>query len=481
MRATCANIVRIAIVVFGISCCSIGLAAKSDYQESIDAHQSQFEKVALDLWNFAELGYQENQSSALLQAELKKEGFKVSSGIADIPTAFKAEYGTGGPVIGILGEFDALPGIAQSTSPFKESIDNATGAGQACGHHLFGAGSAWAAVAIKEWLKASNIPGRVVFYGTPAEEGGSGKVYIARSGAFDNVDIMLHWHPASANHASPRSTNSNKSGKFTFKGISAHAASAPHKGRSALDGVEAMNMMVNMMREHVPQDSRLHYVITKGGLAPNVVPDLAEVYYYVRHPKREMVKELFERVVNTARGAALGTDTQMSYEVMHGNYSLMPNETLQRVMHAKLEELGGITYSKEEQKYAQAIYKTLVQPSSKIGDQEKVAPYKRTHGYGSTDVGDISWLIPTGGISVATWVPGTAGHSWQAVAAGGTSIGLKGTKLAAKALAATALEIYKNPDIVVRAQKELQENVGPDFNYEALLGDRKPPLDYRVN
>jgi aminobenzoyl-glutamate utilization protein B len=271
------------------------------------------------------------------------------------------------------------------------------------------------------------------------------------------------------------------SGKFTFKGISAHAASAPHKGRSALDGVEAMNMMVNMMREHVPQDSRLHYVITKGGLAPNVVPDLAQVYYYIRHPRREVVKELFARVVDTANGAALGTGTQMSYEVMHGNYSLLPNETLQRVMQAKLEELGGVSYSAAEQKYAETIYKTLVQPSAEIGDQESITPYQRTHGYGSTDVGDVSWLIPTGGIGVATWVPGTAAHSWQAVSTGGTSIGLKGTKLAAKALAATALEIYENPRIVDQAKKELQNNVGPDFKYQALLGDRKPPLNYRNN
>lgn len=481
MGFSCINRIKMTIFALGTCLSSAVLAENTDYQSSIDNHQAQFEKVALELWNFAELGYQETQSSSLLQAELKKEGFTITSGIADIPTAFKAEYGKNGPVIGILGEFDALPGLAQSASPFKDVISNATGAGQACGHHLFGAGSAWAAVAIKEWLEESNIPGRVVFYGTPAEEGGSGKVYIARSGAFDNVDIMLHWHPGSSNTASPRSTNSNMSGKFTFKGISAHAASAPHKGRSALDGVEAMNMMVNMMREHVPQDSRLHYVITKGGLAPNVVPDLAQVYYYVRHPRREVVKELFARVVNTANGAALGTGTQVSYEVMHGNYSLLPNETLQTVMQAKLEELGGITYTAAEQKYAKTIYKTLVQPSGEIGDQETISPYKRTHGYGSTDVGDVSWLIPTGGIGVATWVPGTAAHSWQAVASGGTSIGLKGTKLAAKALTATALEIYENPDIVAQAKKELQDNVGPDFDYKALLGDREPPLDYRNN
>jgi aminobenzoyl-glutamate utilization protein B len=480
------NLIKIVIkaslpIFAGLALSSLVLGATADYQKSIDNHQKQFEKVALDLWGFSEMGYQEVKSTSVLQAQLKKEGFKVTAGIAGIPTAFKAEFGSGGPTIGILGEFDALPGLAQSTSPFKETLGNATGAGQACGHNLFGAGSAWAAVAVKEWLEKSGIPGKVVFYGTPAEEGGSGKVYMAREGAFKNVDILLHWHPGSSNSASPRSTNSNMSGKFTFKGISAHAASAPHKGRSALDGVESMNMMVNMMREHVPQDSRIHYVITKGGLAPNVVPDLAEVYYYVRHPRREMVKELFERVANAGRGAALGTDTKMSYDIMHGNYSLLPNETLQRVMQTQLEELGGVSYSSKEQEYAETIYKTLVEPSGQIGDQRKIDPYKRTHGYGSTDVGDVSWLIPTGGIQVASWVPGTAGHSWQAVSTSGTSIGLKGTKLAAQALTATALAIYKNPSIADEARKELQENVGPDFNYEALLGDRKPPLDYRVN
>jgi aminobenzoyl-glutamate utilization protein B len=242
------------------------------------------------------MGYQEYRSSNLLKEALSEEGFRIQNNVANIPTAFIAEYGSGFPVIAILGEFDALPGISQSASPFKEKYkDNI--AGHACGHHLFGAGSAWASVAIKEWLLKNKNSGTVRFYGTPAEEGGSGKVYLAREGLFDDVDIVLHWHPGSQNHARPRTSNANKSAKFSFKGISAHAAAAPDKGRSALDGVESMNMMVNLMREHIPQDSRIHYVITKGGLAPNVIPDEAEVYYYVRHPKRKMVEELFKRVV----------------------------------------------------------------------------------------------------------------------------------------------------------------------------------------
>ena len=457
---------------------SLNTYAERNLEKLINNHQNQFEEVAIRIWDYAEVGYQEYKSSSLLKEQLLKEGFSIKSNIANIPTAFVAEYGQGFPVIAILGEFDALPGVAQSSSPFKESYkDNQ--AGHACGHHLFGAGSAWASVAIKEWLSANNQQGTIRFYGTPAEEGGSGKVYMARDGIFNDVDVILHWHPGSTSHASPRTSNSNKSAKFSFKGISAHAASAPDKGRSALDGVESMNMMVNMMREHVPQESRIHYVITKGGLAPNVIPDDAEVYYYVRHPKRQMVEKLFDRVVKAAEGAALGTETDMTFEVMHGNYSLMPNDTLQRIMHEKLVNLGGISYSQDEDEYAKKIHSTLLNPTAEIGDQENILPYKRRHGYGSTDVGDVSWLVPTAGARIATWVPGTSAHSWQAVASGGTSIGLKGTKLAVQVLSETAKEIFLNPSIATLAKEELNKNVGKSFNYIPLLGDRDPPLDYR--
>ena len=459
---------------------SINIYSSSIEQIALE-HKDRFSEIALEIWDHAEMGYQEIKSSNLLAAELEKEGFKITRNVAGIPTAFIAEYGFSGPVIGILGEFDALPGLAQSISPFKEVIDNGTGAGHACGHHLFGAASAWAAVTVKEWLQDNNIEGIIRFYGTPAEEGGSGKVYMVREGLFDDVDVVLHWHPDDTNSANSRTSNSNKSAKFTFNGISSHAAGAPDQGRSALDGVESMNMMVNMLREHIPQESRIHYVITKGGLAPNVVPDLAEVYYYVRHPEMHMVEELFNRVVKTAEGAAIGTDTDMSYEVMHGNYSLLPNDVVQKIMHKNLNNFGGITYSKDENEYANTIYKTFVKPALKIGSQENVSTFKKSHSYGSTDVGDVSWVVPTAGIRTATWVPGTAAHSWQAVASGGTSIGLKGTELAAKTIAATAVEIFNDPSIVQAAKNELNQRVGDDFIYKALLGERNPPLDYRVN
>ena len=445
--------------------------------KSINSHQEEFQNLALKIWDLAEVGYQEYKSSALLQESLESKGFRIET-LPYMPTGFIAEYGTGSPVIAILGEFDALPGISQSSSPFKETYKN-NQAGHACGHHLFGAGSAWSAVAVKEWLSKNNKAGTIRFYGTPAEEGGSGKVYMVREGLFDDVDVVLHWHPGSVNHASPRTSNANKSAKFTFRGLSAHAASAPHRGRSALDGVESMNFMVNMMTEHIPQESRIHYVITKGGLAPNVIPDEAEVWYYVRHPKEKIVEELFQRTVKAANGAAEGTETSLSYEVIHGNYSLMPNDTLQSLMNEKLIKRGGISYDNEEKEFAEKIYKTLLNPTSSIGDQEKILPYRTFHGYGSTDVGDVSWLVPTAGARIASWVPGTPGHSWQAVASGGTSIGLKGEKLAAQVLSDTAIEIYLNPKIIEDAERERLKRVGEDFNYFPLLGDRDPPLDYR--
>ena len=266
--------------------------------------------------------------------------------------------------------------------------------------------------------------------------------------------------------------------KFKFKGISSHAAGAPQNGRSALDGVEAMNMMVNMLREHMDEEARIHYVITKGGLAPNVVPEEAEVYYYVRHPNVDGVRNLFNRVVKAAEGAAKGTETKMVFEVMHGNYPLMPNETLSVLIDEELKKLGGISYTDEENLFAQELYKTLLNPDSVIGDQLVVQPLVLTQSKGSTDVGDVSWKVPTSGVRIATWVPGTSAHSWQAVAAGGTTIGTKGSTLAAKVLANSAVRLYLDPKIIKVAWTEHKDNIG-DHEYAALLGDRKPPLDYR--
>lgn len=435
-------------------------------------------EIATKLWDWAEVGYQENQSSQLLQDTLSLEEFRIESGVAGIPTAFVAEYGSGGPVIAILAEMDALPGINQNSTPVREPVENKH-AGQACGHNLFGAGSVSAAIAIRHWLEDTGTEGTIRLYGTPAEEGGSGKVYMVRAGLFDDVDIALHWHPSDRNSAAASTTLANRSAKFRFSGISAHAAGAPERGRSALDGVEAMNMMANMMHEHMPQDARMHYVITSGGEAPNVVPDFAEVFYYVRHPDPDGVEKIWARLENAARGAAMGTGTEVDWEVIHGNNPLLVNETLAKMMDSKLRELGGITYTAEEQRFAEEIASTFDSPRNELGSQEEIQPYKVSLGYGSTDVGDVSFAAPTVGLRTATWVPGTSAHSWQAVAASGMSIGEKGTELAAKTLTAAAIELYQNEELVEQAKAEFEEKRGEDYVYKSLLGDREPPLDYR--
>lgn len=454
---------------------------KKNIISNIDDRQEDYFSIAMQIWNYAELGYQEKESSGLLQKELTKNGFSIQQGVADIPTAFIASYGSGKPVIAILGEFDALPGVSQTASPFREKREEVN-AGHACGHHLFGAGSMAATIEVKEWMKANKIAGTLRFYGTPAEEGGAGKVYMVREGLFDDVDATLHWHPSNSNSANASSSLSNKSAKFRFYGVASHAAGSPWNGRSALDGVEAMNMMVNMMREHISPESRIHYVITSGGEAPNVVPEFAEVFYYCRHPEMDMVKQNFEWLVEIAEAAAKGTQTRMEYEVIHGLYNVLPNETLARVVHNNLSGIGGFEYTAEETTFAEKIVESFEYASNvSLNTVKNVAPFRvnRRGTGGSTDVGDVSWAVPTAGLRTATWVPGTSAHTWQAVAAGGTTIGKKGMVLASKTLALSAMDFFKNSDLLAKAKEELIKQRGANFKYESLLGDRQPPLDYR--
>jgi aminobenzoyl-glutamate utilization protein B len=458
---------------------SVIFAQKTDkITANLDAKKEVYSAIAQQIWGFAEMGYQEEKSAALLQQTLCNEGFKVTKGVAGIPTAFIAEYGEGLPVIAILGEYDALPGLSQEAVAEKKTAGKA--AGHACGHHLFGTASTAAAIEVKNWLKANKKKGTIRFYGCPAEEGGSGKVYLVREGLFADVDAALHWHPGDANDANPGSALANKSAKFRFYGIASHAGMAPEKGRSALDGVEAMNMMVNMMREHIPSDARIHYVITNGGKAPNVVPDFAEVYYYVRHGNRKMVVDIFDRIAKAAEGAALGTGTKTDYELIGGTHELLPNITLQKMMHANLVQVGGVTYTEDEKIFGQSILKSLGIEDGNLEKASVIQPYKTLDpSFGSTDVGDVSFTVPTAGMGSATWVPGTPAHSWQAVAAGGTDIGNKGMMVAAKTIALTAIDLYLNPGVILKAKEELNQKRGSDFKYTPLLGDRKPALDYR--
>lgn len=443
----------------------------------VEARDQRTADVARQIWDFAELGYQETRSSALLQSELAREGFKVTKGVADIPTAFVAEYGSGGPVIAILAEFDALPGLSQGDAPTRQT--DAKPAAHACGHNLFGSGSVTAAIAVSQWLKATGTPGRVRLYGTPAEEGGSGKVYMVRAGLFNDVDFAIHWHADDENSAAAQTSLANRSAKFRFHGKSAHAAGAPEQGRSALDGVEAMNMMVNMMREHTTMDSRIHYVITEGGSAPNVIPDFAEVFYYVRHSRTDEVEAMWKRLEDAARGAALGTGTRVEWEIIHGNNPLLVNDALARMMDAKLRQVGGVTYTPAETAWAQELAKSLGDAAKPLASAGEIGPYRSSLGYGSTDVGDVSWATPTVGVRTATWVPGTSAHSWQSAAASGTTIGFKGAQVAAKSMALAAVELFTNSALRQQARAEFDAARGPGYTYRSLLGDRKPPLDFR--
>jgi len=468
-------------------CLALGFASASAFaaesgdglREFLGQRAARDAEVAKSIWNWAEVGYQETKSSALLQQELTGAGFKVEAGVAGIPTAFVASAGSGQPVIAILAEFDALPGINQDAVAERAPIAG-KGAGHACGHHLFGAASVSAGIALADWLKTSGTPGTIRVYGTPAEEGGSGKVYMVRAGLFNDVDAVLHWHPSDVNFGGVDKALSNKSAKFRFHGVSAHASGAPDKGRSALDGVEAMDMMANMMREHIPSDARMHYVITSGGSAPNVVPDFAEVYYYMRHMDAKTVESIFDRLVKVSEGAALGTGTTVDHEIIGGTHNLLANEALARVMDEQLRKVGGFAYSPEEQAFATKIYASLDSPSVPLNSHQDVQAFDFTRpGLGSTDVGDVSWTVPTVGLRTATWVPGTPAHSWQATAAGGMGIGFKGMNVASQTLALTGKELFLRPDILAKARAEFDERRGTDFRYRALLGDRAPALDYR--
>lgn len=444
----------------------------------LDKNATTYTEVAKEIWGYAELGFLEEKSTAALQNLLAKEGFKIDKGVAGMPTAFVATYGSGKPVIGILAEYDALPGLSQQALPTKSPVVEG-GNGQGCGHNLFGTASSASAIALKNWLASTKKSGTIKLYGTPAEEGGAAKVYIARAGLLDGVDAVINWHPSSQNNASAQTCLAVKQGMFKFYGRSAHAAAAPHRGRSALDGVEAMNYMVNLMREHVPQESRIHYVIKKGGEAPNVVPDYAEVEYIVRSPEVADVKDLWNRVVKAAEAGAMGTETTVKIEVISGIYNLLPNETLAKLQHANLKKVGGVTYTPEEEAFAKKMQESFDFKAPPISEAQEVKEYKLGFFPASTDVGDISWLVPTVGLGTATAVPGTPGHSWQNVACSGMSIGFKGMINAAKVMAMTAVDLYMNPANIAKAKEEFEAKRGKEFKYESLVGDREPPLDFR--
>ena len=443
----------------------------------MDDTASKWGNVSRKIWEFAELGYHENKSSALLQEELRAAGFKVTAGIGGAPTAFVAEWGAGKPVIGMMGEFDALPGLSQDTVPTRKPlVEGASGHG--CGHNLFGAAVAFAAVEAKKYMEANKLPGTLRFYGTPAEEGGGGKIYMLRAGVFDGTDVVLTWHPGDANRVALGNSLANITGKIRFSGLAAHAASAPWAGRSALDGLMLFNHAIDMLREHVPQETRLHYIVTRGGAAPNIVPDDAEAYLYARHSSMPVLDGIWERIEKAAEGSALATGTTTKVNLVNSVWNELPNDALKELALKNMKLVGGTKYTPEERAFAEELRKTFSGEVPALETVEEVTDQSRPFA-GSTDVGDVSWALPTLDFNAATYVPGTPGHSWQSTACAGMSIGRKGMLVAAKTLALTALDIATEPKHVEAARAAFDKRRGGVTYRSRIPMDAKPPLDYR--
>ncbi|MBI1763605.1 MAG: amidohydrolase [Acidobacteria bacterium] len=455
---------------------------RDELLRKMDAQAQHYGDLARQIWEFAEVGYKEIQSSDLLKAELRAAGFQIQENVADIPTAFVATYGSGKPVIGILGEYDALPGLSQVDEAEKKAR-NAGAPGHGCGHNLFGVASAFAAITVKQQLLEKKQSGTIRFYGTPAEEGGAGKVFMSRAGVFNDCDLVLAWHPGDRNGTGMQSSLANINAKFRFYGQAAHAAAAPDKGRSALDAVLLMAHAVDMMREHVPQTTRIHYIITGGGSAPNIVPDFAEIYVYARHPNMPILDGIWARIIKCAEAGALATETQMKFEIVGSVYNLLPNEPLTKLLDQNLRVAGGYKYDAAEQTFAEKLRQTFsLDGALPLGSQEAVQPLRNDDdagGGGSTDVGDVSWIVPTAQFTTATYVPGTPGHSWQSTACTGMSIGRKGMLAAAKTLTLSALELYRNPALIEAAKADFKQRRA-GFEYRSRIpANQKAPLNYR--
>lgn len=446
-------------------------------------HADVVRRVNRLIWEFAELGLEEHKSSAALIEQLEAAGFTIRRNVADMPTAFVASYGRGRPIIGILAEYDALPGMSQDAVPFRKPIKPGA-PGHACGHSGLGAGALGAALAVRQAIERHGLQGTVRLYGTPAEETAIGKVYMLLAGEFKDLDVCLHWHPSTKNGVWAGSSKALVSAKFTFHGLSAHASGNPEKGRSALDAVELMNVGVNYMREHVREDARMHYVITDGGGAPNVVPATATVWYFVRADTHKDVERYFKWVVDIARGAALMTRTTMEYHVDTDCHELIPNLPLSELLHTYLHKVEPPTFTAEELEFARRLQQPLAEEfgttfSSPLETKILSLQEARKPSKGSTDVGDISWFVPTGGIRTTCFAAGSPGHSWQNVACIGSSIGEKGTLYAARVLAVTAIHLLQNPQAVAEARADFRRRMA-NLKYSTLIPEgQKPPVRIR--
>jgi aminobenzoyl-glutamate utilization protein B len=447
--------------------------------ELIEFHSDHYAAISDEIWRFAELGYQERNSARIHIENLKQAGFTVREGVAGIPTAFVAEAGSGGPIIGILGEFDALSGLSQSSMALTctTSTEISNGNGHGCGHHLLGTGAHLAAVTVKRMLEEQGLRGTIRFYGCPAEEGGWGKSFMARAGLFDDLDAALTWHPWTTNLMWNVETLAVKQVYFQFSGIAAHAGNSPHLGRSALDAVELTNVGANYLREHIIPAARLHYAVTNsGGVAPNVVQPKAEVLYMIRAPRNSDVDDVYERVCNVARGAALMTSCELTIKVHSACSNLVFNDVLNQLMQKNLERFGKPQYNADEFGFAESMYGTvraeeiemagrmlqsaIKNPKPLFDGVIPLATGPRGQLHGSTDVGDVSWITPTAQCFTACFTFGTSPHSWQWVAQGKSSIAHKGMLIAAKTIAATALDLFTDRDLLEQAKAELDRQRG---------------------
>lgn len=446
----------------------------------IDTQHSVLSAISDEIWDHPETRFEESHSSALLADKLEASGFKVERGVGGMETAFIASFGEGKPVIALLGEFDALAGLSQKAGcDYPQPVEE-NGNGHGCGHNLLGTAALGAALAVQAWIEKEGVKGSVRFYGCPGEEGGSGKTFMAREGLFDDVDAALTWHPETFSGMFSNPTLANIQAAFHFKGVASHAAAAPHLGRSALDALTLMNTGANFLREHIIQEARVHYAVTNaGGISPNVVQADAEVLYLVRAPQLDQAQAIFDRVVDIAKGAALmtGTSMTMRFDKACSNYA--PNHQLEKLMYQQVQAFGTPKYSEEEQTFARAIHATLSEQDidSSLNSIAKtagvegrifaetlrttpltdaVAPYSANDNilYGSTDVGDVSWLVPTAQCFSPCFVVGSPLHTWQIVSQGRTSIAHKGTSLAAKVLSSTAISLLADPALLDACQQE---------------------------
>jgi aminobenzoyl-glutamate utilization protein B len=454
--------------------------AKRAAIQFLDANAATWQRVNRSIWSYAETGLQETRSAQELIALLKQNGFTVRAGVAGMPTAFVATYGTGRPSIGILAEYDALPGLSQDATPDRKERPGVT-AGHGCGHSVFGTASTAAAIAAKRAIESGASRGTIKLYGTPAEETGIGKTYMLREGMFKDDDVILSWHASPVTQASYDYSKANVSVKFRFTGLPAHASASPHQGRSALDAVELMNVGVNYMREHVKEDTRIHYVVTNGGGQPNVVPPDAEVWYYLRANKHADVEEYFEWLKEIADAAARMTRTKLTtVQVDADMHEVLPNRALAEAIHKNLELVGPPRFTDEEKAFARQTQAPLGRPVDRaLSEIIEPLPAQPAQGVASTDVGDISWFVPVGQLNAATYTFGAPGHSWQIVACTGGSIGEKGMMVAAKALAATAIDLFTTPALIEKARADFKAIRDP-LKFVTLIPEgQKAPITIR--